>query len=79
MKNDIQNKQNPKEKIMPATKSAKEEVEEPTSERERMTVYITKHTAKKFKIFAIEEDTDYSKLAELAFTELLEKHQKLKS
>ena len=51
-------------------------MEEKTAEvRDRMTVYISKSIAKKFKIHAIETDRDFSQLAELAFIEFLERHK----
>ena len=66
---------------MQATKRAKDKaiLEFQKEERDRMTVYISKSLAKKFKIFAIEEEKDFSQLAEIAFTQYLEKHRKLKS
>ena len=66
---------------MPATKKAKQNeiMEEKIEERDRMTVYISKPIAKKFKILAIETEKDYSQLAEIAFIELLEKNKNTSS
>lgn len=65
---------------MPTPKLAEEKTvaKEEKEEKDRMTVYVNKQIAKKFKIFAIEEEKDYSQLAELAFIQFLENHQKIK-
>ena len=66
---------------MTATKRAiapKKMEEKESEERDRMTVYISKSIAKKFKILAIEEEKDYSQLAELAFIQFLQNYQKYK-
>ncbi len=69
-----------REENMPAPKLAEEKiVAEEKEKKDRMTVYVNKQIAKKFKIFAIEEEKDYSELAELAFVQFLENHQKIKS
>jgi len=56
---------------MPATAKQAEE-------RDKLTIYIPKSLLKQFKKHAIDLESDYSNLAELAFSEYLEKHQKLK-
>ena len=40
----------------------------------KMTLYISKGTAKEFKKLAIDEELDYSQLAERAFIEFVQKH-----
>jgi len=40
----------------------------------KMTLYISKGTAKAFKKLAIDEELDYSQLAEQAFTEFVKNH-----
>lgn len=62
---------------MAVTKQASEtkKMQEKKEERERMTVYISKSIAKKFKIHAIETDKDFSQLAEIAFIQLLEEQK----
>lgn len=40
----------------------------------KMTLYISKGIAKEFKKLAIDEELDYSQLAEQAFTEFVKNH-----
>jgi len=40
----------------------------------KMTLYISKGIAKEFKKLAIDEELDYSQLAEQAFTEFVQNH-----
>jgi hypothetical protein len=49
--------------------------EKSNSEKSKMTLYISKPTAKEFKKLAVDLEKDYSELADLAFQEYVQNHK----